>query len=166
MKVMLKRRKVFWITIVVIVAIISAVVVLLYMQYDREYSRVQELFLKQHELTERENEFKTRPNLENCLFLFKYFYSYSDLSPEKRTKAVYYATRCVELGSDDTAFGWFVHLALSRMYKLSGDSLLALENLRTALRLDLQGTIMKQQLVDSFGLLDIYTELQKTQPKE
>ena len=108
---------------------------------------------RENKFSETEKSFSKNPNIKDAAILLDFYHGKHNYE-----KALYFGKECIRLGVNDSPIGYLVHYQLASINKKIGDIDLARTHLKTALRLDKDQLITKNNWIKKDNLADLFSK--------
>ena len=108
---------------------------------------------RENKFSETEKSFSKNPNIKDAAILLDFYHGKRNYE-----KALYFGKECIRLGVNDSPIGYLVHYQLASINKKIGDIDLARTHLKTALRLDKDQLITKNNWIKKDNLADLFSK--------
>ena len=105
---------------------------------------------REKEFREIEQSFTKNPSIKNAAILMDFYHGKSNYE-----KALHFGNEAIKLGVNDSPIGYLINYQLASIYKELGDIDLARRHLKSALSLDKDQRIFKNNWIDRDKLTDL-----------
>lgn len=150
-----KKRKILYIIIGILTALLCSGYFIFVRPYFDEISTMQKEFLGISDIEKKESAFKKKPTKQLAMKLMDSYLHVTSIKDEQ--KAIYYGQKAIELGVNDSTYGYLVNLWLSSIY-LAKDRSKFCYYFNKALLLDKEGKILRYKYHTQEGIDDRYIE--------
>jgi hypothetical protein len=106
------------------------------------------------ELAKREETFNRTPNIHDCFFIVSRNYGL-----ENYNEVIYYGNKCIDLGISKSSCGRLIHFWMAASFNKIGEIQPAENHLITALELDKDKLIIKNNWIEKTGMTNIYNNI-------